>query len=49
MDLKTAAVLGGGPGGLYGARLLKRSHPDANVAVYEQSPPDKTFGFAPGT
>ena len=48
MDLKTVAVLGGGPGGLYAARLLKRSHPDAEVAVYEQGSPDTTFGFGVG-
>lgn len=48
MNLERVAVLGGGPGGLYTARLLKRSHPDAEVTVYEQSPPDQTFGFGVG-
>ncbi|TQC47453.1 oxidoreductase [Rhodococcus sp. WS4] len=48
MNLERVAVLGGGPGGLYAARLLKLSHPDAEVAVYEQSAPDKTFGFGVG-
>ena len=48
MKLNTIAVLGGGPGGLYAARLLQRSHPDAEVTVYEQGVPDKTFGFGVG-
>ncbi|KUN92529.1 FAD-dependent monooxygenase [Streptomyces caeruleatus] len=48
MNLRRVAVLGGGPGGLYAARLLKRSHPQADVVVYEQSPPDRTFGFGVG-
>jgi anthraniloyl-CoA monooxygenase len=48
MKLKRVAVLGGGPGGLYAARLIKLSHPDASVEVYEQGLPDKTFGFGVG-
>lgn len=48
MKLNTIAVLGGGPGGLYAARLLKLSHPQAQVTVYEQGVPDKTFGFGVG-
>ncbi|MDZ7917999.1 MAG: FAD-dependent monooxygenase [Rhodococcus sp. (in: high G+C Gram-positive bacteria)] len=48
MNLERVAVLGGGPGGLYAARLVKRSHPDADVTVYEQSRPDQTFGFGVG-
>ncbi|MET9328064.1 FAD-dependent monooxygenase [Tsukamurella sp. NPDC003166] len=48
MKLNTIAVLGGGPGGLYAARLLKLSHPEAEVTVYEQGVPDKTFGFGVG-
>lgn len=48
MRLDNIAVLGGGPGGLYAARLLKRSHPDATVTVYEQGTPDETFGFGVG-
>ncbi len=48
MQLNSIAVLGGGPGGLYAARLLKLSHPQAQVTVYEQGDPDKTFGFGVG-
>lgn len=45
MRLHSVAVLGGGPGGLYAARLLKLAHPEATVRVYEQSVPERTFGF----
>lgn len=45
MKLDSVAVLGGGPGGLYAARLLKLAHPAATVRVYEQGVPEKTFGF----
>src|SRR5688500_8258391 len=45
MRLQSVAVLGGGPGGLYAARLLKLAHPGATVRVYEQAVPETTFGF----
>ncbi len=45
MKLHSIAVLGGGPGGLYAARLLKLAHPDATVRIYEQGVPERTFGF----
>ncbi|MFI5954020.1 FAD-dependent monooxygenase [Cryptosporangium sp. NPDC051539] len=48
MNLRSVAVLGGGPGGLYVARLVKLSHPGCQVDVYEQSPPEQTFGFGVG-
>jgi anthraniloyl-CoA monooxygenase len=48
VNLRSAAVLGGGPGGLYAARLLKLSQPGCHVDVYEQSPPERTFGFGVG-
>jgi anthraniloyl-CoA monooxygenase len=38
-------VLGGGPGGLYAALLLKRRHPQATVTVVERNRPDDTFGW----
>ncbi|WP_256105923.1 bifunctional salicylyl-CoA 5-hydroxylase/oxidoreductase [Streptomyces sp. ODS05-4] len=39
------AVVGGGPGGLYAAVLLKRLDPAREVTVYERNAPDDTFGF----
>ncbi|EST37376.1 salicylyl-CoA 5-hydroxylase [Streptomycetaceae bacterium MP113-05] len=39
------AVIGGGPGGLYSAALLKRLDPAREVTVHERNAPDDTFGF----
>ncbi|MEU3661457.1 bifunctional salicylyl-CoA 5-hydroxylase/oxidoreductase [Streptomyces sp. NPDC032940] len=39
------AVIGGGPGGLYAAALLKRLAPDREVTLWERNAPDDTFGF----
>ncbi|MGW8992683.1 bifunctional salicylyl-CoA 5-hydroxylase/oxidoreductase [Streptomyces zhihengii] len=39
------AVIGGGPGGLYAAALLKRLDPRRDVTVWERNAPDDTFGF----
>ncbi|MFJ9037828.1 bifunctional salicylyl-CoA 5-hydroxylase/oxidoreductase [Streptomyces sp. NPDC102406] len=39
------AVIGGGPGGLYAAALLKRLAPDRTVTLWERNAPHDTFGF----
>jgi 2-polyprenyl-6-methoxyphenol hydroxylase-like FAD-dependent oxidoreductase len=48
MQPRRVAVLGGGPGGLYVARLLKLARPSCDVIVYEQGEPGTTFGFGVG-
>lgn len=48
MRCRRVAVLGGGPGGLYAARLLKLAQPGCEVTVFEQGQPDATFGFGVG-
>ena len=48
MQVRRVAVLGGGPGGLYAARLLKLADPTCVVSVHEQGEPDTTFGFGVG-
>jgi anthraniloyl-CoA monooxygenase len=38
-------VIGGGPGGLYFALLMKKRYPTYTIAVYERNRRDDTFGF----
>ena len=38
-------VLGGGPGGLYAALLLKQRRPEAAITVFERNRADDTFGW----
>jgi anthraniloyl-CoA monooxygenase len=37
--------VGAGPGGLYAAILLKKSHPDWHISVYERNRSDDTYGW----
>lgn len=39
------AIIGGGPGGLYTAALLKRLDPSREITLWERNAPDDTFGF----
>ena len=39
------AVVGGGPGGLYFAALVRQLLPDTEITVWERNAPDDTFGF----
>ncbi|MQA16072.1 MAG: bifunctional salicylyl-CoA 5-hydroxylase/oxidoreductase [Pseudonocardiaceae bacterium] len=39
------AVVGGGPGGLYFAALIRQLEPRHDVTVWERNAPDDTFGF----
>lgn len=38
-------IIGGGPGGLYFALLMKKQYPTYDVALYERNRADDTFGF----
>lgn len=40
-----AAVIGGGPAGLYFAALMKQLDPTHEITVWERNAPDDTFGF----
>ena len=39
------AIIGGGPGGLYFAILMKQADSRHRITVYERNGPDDTFGF----
>jgi anthraniloyl-CoA monooxygenase len=45
MGPRRVEVLGGGPAGLFAARLIKGRNPECEVRVTERSVPDDTFGF----
>ena len=38
-------IVGGGPGGLYAALLLKKDDPNRHVVLYEKNPADATYGW----
>ncbi|WP_166351743.1 FAD-dependent monooxygenase [Phytoactinopolyspora limicola] len=38
-------IIGGGPGGLYLAALVREAVPQADVVVFERNRPDETYGF----
>jgi anthraniloyl-CoA monooxygenase len=43
--LLRVTVIGGGPGGLYFAILMKKADPAHDITVVERNRPDDTFGF----
>jgi anthraniloyl-CoA monooxygenase len=45
---RSIEVIGGGPAGLFAARLLALDHPDWAITLHERLPPDDTFGFGVG-
>ena len=47
-SLQRIAVVGGGPGGAFAARLLKLTEPGAEVTLHDPLSPADTFGFGVG-
>ncbi len=47
-DVQRIAIVGGGPGGAFAARLLKLAQPGAEVTLHDPLPPADTFGFGVG-
>lgn len=45
---RRVAVVGGGPGGLFAARLVRLARPDWHVTVYEHNGAEQTYGFGVG-
>src|ERR1700722_17033895 len=43
--MKRVVCVGGGPGGLYSAILLKKALPGVKVEIHERNRPDDTFGW----
>ena len=43
--MNDVAIVGGGPGGLYLAILLKKARPDLRIDVYERNTPADAYGF----
>ncbi|MGH3735047.1 MAG: FAD-dependent monooxygenase [Micromonosporaceae bacterium] len=43
--MRRIACVGGGPGGLFFATLIKQAAPAVEVTVFERNRPDDTFGF----
>lgn len=41
----SVAIVGGGPGGLFAAIMIKRDIPNARVVVHERNRADDTYGF----
>ena len=48
MRIRSVEIVGGGPGGLYLALLLRGRAPSVAVTVHERTRPEETFGFGVG-
>jgi 2-polyprenyl-6-methoxyphenol hydroxylase-like FAD-dependent oxidoreductase len=45
IQARRIACVGGGPGGLFFATLVKTAHPEVEVTLFERNRADDTFGF----